>query len=92
VPACLPATAPLLWAPARLSPLTLSSRARMHLRALSSLSFSHSFVFFSSSLSHEELLLLLHPIPISRCCIPLHVCCFFFFFFFFFFLAFQLSF
>jgi len=84
VPACLPATAPLLWPPARLSPLTLSSRARMHLRALSLRSLSHSFVFFSSSLSHEELLLLLHPIPISCCCSPLHVC--------FFFLAFQLSF
>jgi hypothetical protein len=33
--ACPPVTSPLLWLPARLSPLTLSSRARMHLRALS---------------------------------------------------------
>ncbi len=87
VPACLPATAPLLWPPARLSsPLTLSSRARMHLGARSSLFLSllRLLLFLSqprgasSSAASNSDLSLLHP---------LHVC-----FFFFFFLAFQLSF
>ncbi len=84
--ACLPAcycAAPLAPYPRPGSLLSLSPPARACISELSLLSFSRSF-FFSSSLSREELLLLLHPIPISRCCIPLHVC--------FFFLAFQLSF
>jgi hypothetical protein len=97
-PACLPAITvhiPVSCLPACLllrrssgpppgSLLSLSPPARACISELSLRSLSHSFVFFSSSLSHEELLLLLHPIPISCCCSPLHVC--------FFFLAFQLSF
>jgi hypothetical protein len=85
--ACLPACLLLRRSsgPPPGSLLSLSPPARACISELSLLSFSHSFVFFSSSLGHEEFLLLLPPIPISRCCSPLHVC-------FFFFLAFQLSF
>ncbi len=85
VPACLLLRRSSGPPPGSLRSLSPPARACISELSLFSLSLSLlPLLLLFLSLSHEELLLLLHPIPISRCCIPLHVC--------FFFLAFQLSF